>query len=81
MTIKEQIEVMQAYARAEKIQFKPITSSEWYICTAPVWNWDEYEYRIRPKELTLEVRWFCRPCHDAWHRVNEPIEHIDKDNK
>ena len=26
----------------------------------------------------LEVRWLCRMCHNAWHKVNKPIEHKER---
>jgi len=27
---------------------------------------------------SLEVRWLCRKCHKAWHKDNQAIEHIGK---
>nr|DAP00316.1 MAG TPA: hypothetical protein [Caudoviricetes sp.] len=51
MTTKEKIEVMQAYERGEKIERRSANCEEkWTFVIFPIWNWDKFEYRIRPKE-------------------------------
>lgn len=51
MTTREKIEVMQAYTRGEKIERRSANCEEkWTFVIFPIWNWDKFEYRIRPKE-------------------------------
>jgi len=46
MKTKEKIEIMQAYANGEKIEFKdPLTG--WRKVKNPMWNWAKYEYRVK----------------------------------
>ena len=46
-TIKEMIEVMQAYERGEQVEH--YYKGEWILCEEPKWNWGYVDYRIKPK--------------------------------
>ena len=49
-TIKEMIEVMQAYESGERIQVKDIAdNTKWKEIEFPGWNWIYYDYRVKPK--------------------------------
>ena len=51
MTTKEKIEVMQAYERGEEIEARLANYEDrWGDANAPLWNWECFEYRIKPKE-------------------------------
>nr|DAV26569.1 MAG TPA: hypothetical protein [Caudoviricetes sp.] len=52
MTTKEKIEVMQAYTRGEEIERRSANceEDEWAFAGLPVWNWEKFKYRIKPKE-------------------------------
>jgi len=52
MTTKEKIEIMQAYTRGEEIEMRLAYCEEyeWAFAGLPVWNWEKFEYRIKPKE-------------------------------
>lgn len=51
MTTKEMIEVMQAYERGEEIEARLANYEDrWGDANAPLWNWECFEYRIKPKE-------------------------------
>ena len=52
MTTKEKIEVMQAYTRGEEIEmgYADDDEGEWVSVEVPIWNWDKFKYRIKPKE-------------------------------
>ncbi|WP_299085973.1 hypothetical protein [uncultured Campylobacter sp.] len=51
MTTKEMIEVMQAYEKGEEIERRSANcEEEWTFVNLPLWNWDKFEYRIKPKE-------------------------------
>lgn len=52
-TTKEQIEVMQAFIDGKEIEYRlftPTNSMLWKISQTPMWNFDKYEYRIKPSE-------------------------------
>lgn len=60
-TTEEKIEVMQAYADGKKIEFKTMrfAADGWATLVAPpVWNWVEYNYRIKqePREFVVAYR-------------------------
>lgn len=59
-TVKEKIEIMQAFQDKKKIQqrFRAESVCSWEDCTDPIWNWDWYEYRIAPDELQWQYRPF-----------------------
>ena len=47
-TIKEMIEVMQAYERGEKIEcFND--EEQWRDVNNPIWDWLHNDYRVKPK--------------------------------
>ena len=50
MTLKEKIEVMQAYNRGENIQSRTEVDPMWVKDTNPTWNFDKYEYRVEPNK-------------------------------
>ena len=46
---RQAIEVMQAYADGSEIQQKRRESeSGWYQPGRPVWDWDRFNYRVKP---------------------------------
>lgn len=52
MTIKDKIAVMEAFARGRSIQYKTPLGREYYIwrdVEEPKWNWEECDYRVKPK--------------------------------
>lgn len=56
MTTKEMIEVMQAYERGEEIEFRLADCEDrWAPTISPLWNWEKFEYRIKPKETKFRV--------------------------
>lgn len=51
-TIKEKIEVMQAFADGKTIQIahKDDDYAIWTDCTAePIWNWNHCDFRVKPE--------------------------------
>jgi hypothetical protein len=59
MTTKEMVEVMLAYENGKQIQYrgKHNIRDEWLFCKHPSWNWELYEYRIKPESRTAEDWW------------------------
>ncbi len=63
MTLREKIEVMQAFERGEEIEYNMLNSDfiDWDIATQPTFNWQAYDYRIKPKpkqeEHKMKTQW------------------------
>ena len=50
-TTQEMSEVMQAYLRGEKIEYR-YGNTDWLECRVPIWNWNNIEYRVKQKQKT-----------------------------
>ena len=46
--LREQIEVMEAFGLGEAIEIYSKGSGKWLSQTSSSWNWEIYNYRIRP---------------------------------
>ena len=69
MTTKEMIEVMQAFARGEQIEYREKKDSEWLpLFHDPYWDWAQFEYRIKSKPT-------CRPYKNASEFLQAQKEH------
>jgi len=77
MTTKEMIEVMQAYDRGEEIEFRlaDCEDDRWAPTASPLWNWDNFEYRVKLEEpkfkdgdevVRKSFAGYSRPA-DIWH--------------
>lgn len=57
-TTAEMIEVMQAFERGEKIEFKQLTlGGHWFIASSPNWDWALNDYRIKPLTEPVKLYW------------------------
>jgi hypothetical protein len=58
MTTKEMIEVMQAYADGKGIErrCKHDLSEKWEDAKDPGWNWNLFDYRIKPEKAEPRYR-------------------------
>ncbi len=52
MTLQQKIEIMQAAQRGEAIQGRSV-SEDWITLQCPIWNWELFEYRIKPQPRTF----------------------------
>lgn len=62
MTLREKIEVMEAFERGEEIEYTCSSSGTWKYVKSPGWNFGLYTYRIKPKQkqtVTIE-KWLCK---------------------
>ena len=52
--IEYKISVMQAFKEGKQIQFKQLDDPEgsWFDHTNPGWNWNSFDYRVKPDEKT-----------------------------
>lgn len=51
MTVKEKIEVMQAFVNGNQIEGKSKRSDEWKLVENPVWDWGINEYRVKHEPM------------------------------
>lgn len=51
MTLEEKISVMTAYSNGKTVQCKAkfLIDDNWDDASNPEWNWDDFEYRIKPE--------------------------------
>jgi len=47
-TLEEKIAVMQAAKDGKTIEYKPNNSTLWYELANQKWNWEQYDYRVKP---------------------------------
>lgn len=47
-TLREKIEVMEAYERGERIEVK-VRNGEWHETKRPFWEWYSRDYRVKSK--------------------------------
>ena len=72
MTLREKIEVMEAFERGEEIEHRDRLNDMWFYSSFPAWNWKEFEYRIKPKPKQTVVleKWLVKTF-DAGFKVIE----------
>lgn len=51
MSIQEQIEIMMAYDAGKQIQVANKGSNNWTTMADALWNWVNFDYRIKPEEI------------------------------
>ena len=66
MTLREKIEVMQAFERGEYVEVRTdkTKSGTWGVAIDPLWDWNNNDYRIKPKPKQVVVieKWLCEYC-------------------
>lgn len=62
--LKEQIEIMTHYLNGGEVECVEKGNDNWEIVTKPLWNFDDFEYRIKESKpkVTIE-KWLCRDYH------------------
>ena len=60
MELKEMIKVMQHYENGGDVELrkKYDNITDWEECN-PLWNWREFDYRIKKQKVTIET-WLCQ---------------------
>ena len=59
--LKEQIEIMTHYLNGGEAECVEKGNDNWEIVTNPLWNWDDFEYRIKePKQKVTIEKWLCQ---------------------
>ena len=55
MELKEMIKVMEHYADGGEVECVEKGNDNWEIVTKPLWNWDDFEYRIKEQKQKVTI--------------------------
>lgn len=69
-TTKEMIEVMEWFDKGGDIEFTIRKRDNWNIVKTPVWNWNEYDYRIKEKKKTITMEKWLMIRGDEYYICN-----------
>ena len=59
--LKEQIEIMTHYLNGGEVECVEKGNDNWEIVTKPLWNFDDFEYRIKePKQKITIEKWLLK---------------------
>ena len=62
--LKEQIEIMTHYLNGGEVECVEKGNDNWEIVTKPLWNFDDFEYRIKEQKQKVTIeKWLCRDYH------------------
>ena len=66
-TNEGKVSVMQAFLEGKRVQSKPHDMDKWTFIVTPVWNWADFDYRIKPLTLEEEAEAYMKgiDCVDA----------------
>ena len=60
MELKEMIKVMQHFEDGGVVECVEKGNDNWEIVTKPLWNFDDFEYRIKEqKQKVIIEKWLC----------------------
>ena len=69
--LKEQIEIMTHYLNGGEVECVEKGNDNWEIVTKPLWNFDDFEYRIKePKQKVTIEKWLVKDT-DGVYRIIE----------
>jgi len=81
MTLREKIEVMEAFERGEEIEGSWDTlGTDWAELRDPSWDFSSHCYRIKPKPkqtVTIE-KWLCKSVYNDYYIVEGCLNHLRK---
>lgn len=73
MTLREKIEVMQAFERGECVEVRTdkTKSGTWSVAIDPLWDWNNNDYRIKPepKQVVVIEKWLCKSIYNEYYIV------------
>ena len=84
MTLREKIQVMEAFERGEEIEQVERLYDNWYNSPFPRWDWNAFLYHIKPKPkqiVTIE-KWLCASGFNmVYYTVEGTKEYFDRYTK
>ena len=75
MELKEMIKVMQHFEDGSTVEFAERGTNDWEIIDFPLWNWADYNYRIKePKQKITIEKWLMQSTVDKGYRIIETTD-------
>ena len=70
--LKEQIEIMTHYLNNGEVECVEKGNDNWEIATKPLWNFDDFDYRIRElkEKVTIET-WLMKDASNGEYFIYE----------
>ena len=70
--LKEQIEIMTHYLNGGEVECVEKGNDNWEIATKPLWNFDDFEYRIKEQKqkVTIET-WLMKDASNGEYFIYE----------
>ena len=75
--LKEQIEIMTHYLNGGDVEYsvKEDDYSSWTKCVNPLWDWFDYNYRIKePKQKVTIEKWLIKDVNNGEYFIMESSE-------
>lgn len=73
--LKEQIKIMTHYLNNGEIECVEKGNDNWEIVTKPLWNFDDFEYRIKePKQKVTIEKWLIKDVNNGEYFIMESSE-------
>ena len=70
--LKEQIEIMTHYLNGGEVECVEKGNDNWEIVTKPLWNFDDFEYRIKePKQKVTIEKWLVKDVNSGEYFIKE----------
>ena len=72
MELKEMIKVMTHYLNGGDVECVEKGNDNWEIVTKPLWNFDDFEYRIKEQKQKVTIeKWLMQSTIDKEYRIIE----------
>ena len=72
MELKEMIKVMTHYLNGGTVECVDKGNDNWEIVTNPLWNFDDFEYRIKEQKQKVTIeKWLMQSTIDKEYRIIE----------
>ena len=81
-TIKEMIEVMEHYENGGEVECVENGNNNWEIVTKPLWNWDDFAYRIKEqKQKVIIEKWLVKNSYNEYFVIEAEPKHLPYNKK
>ena len=80
MTLREKIQCMEAFERGEYVEVRTdkTKSGTWSVAVDPIWDWNNNDYRIKPKPKQVVVieKWLAESAFGGYIIIEGTKEYI-----
>lgn len=70
MSHEEMIAVIQADKEGKTVEFRQRARSQWLDCMEPIWDFSDFDYRIKPTPPKPREWWIC---YDSISDYGDPV--------